>query len=248
MNNEEFIEAEVELSLEQQLKNIEPKSDNEEDKSNYTNKKRKPGRPKATEIVLKPIKRDKPGRPPSLKTVEKEGAPKNMVGRPATRHLPSQNQLINYRQKVYNDILSILNQDLDNEERLELIAREFTGSDSYFEKRNITLEQCVFLSIFEHNLCNEYEALKLSGIETIRTLYNWKMNNEHFLAAYNYLLKDRIKLVEQTLFADAINNKNPASCMFLLKKLDRERYGDNDNTTKDTQIVGTNLVVAKNNN
>ena len=36
--------------------------------------------------------------------------------------------------------------------------------------------------------------------------------------------------------------------MFLLKKLDRERYGDNDNTTKDTQIVGTNIIVAKNNN
>ncbi len=248
MNNEEFIEAEVELSLEQQLNNIEPKADHEEDKSNYINKKRKPGRPKANEIVLKPIKRDKPGRPPSLKTVEKEGAPKNMAGRPTTRHLPNQNQLINYRQKVYNDILSILNQDLDLEEKLELIAREFSGSDIYFEHRYITLEQCVFLSIFEHNLCNEYEALKLSGIETIRSLYNWKMNNKHFLAAYNYLLKDRIKLVEQTLFEDAINNKNPASCMFLLKKLDRERYGDNDNTTKDTQIVGTNLVVAKNNN
>ena len=275
MNNEDFLEAEieVELTLEQELSKIKHKDNDDLDRSVYVNKKRKPGRPKSGEIILKPIKRSKPGRPPVYKepkvvikaqkeqkvkkekekksekvVVEETPTPKNGVGRPATRHLPNQNQLMNYRQKVYQEILSVLNQDIDYEQKLDLIAREFSGSDIYFEHRYITLEQCVFLSIYEHNLCNEYEALKLSGVETIRTLYNWKAHNKHFLAAYNYLLKDRIRLVEQTLFEDAINNKNPASCMFLLKKLSREKYGDNDNTTKDTQIVGTNLIVATNNN
>ena len=115
---------------------------------------------------------------------------------------------------------------MNNEEKLELIAREFSGSEIYFEHKYITLEQCAFLSVFEHNICNEYEALKLIGIETIESLYNWKINNIFFLTAYNYLLKDRIRIFEKNLFEDSINNKNQDSFMLLLKILDRERHGD----------------------
>lgn len=240
--NEEFTEAElIEDNLKAQLDTVEAKDPEDLDKSPFINKKRAPGRPRKGEKVLKPIKRDKPGRPPLPK---EEGAQKNGAGRPPSRHLPNDNQILNYRQKVYMSILKTLEEDMEYEDKLILIANEFSANDLYFKDRFITLEQCVFLSIFEHNLCNEYEALKIAGIESMRTLYNWKATNKHFLIAYNFLMKERIKLVEQVLFEDAINNKNPVSCMFLLKKLSRDKYGDNDNTNQETKIVGTNLVPA----
>lgn len=130
-------------------------------------------------------------------------------------------------------------------DKLESIARSYSGYELYNVDKLITKEQCAFLAVLEKNLGNLSHAQRSVGVKSRQTIYNWKESNIYFAAAFDEIREQSIDEIESKLKENALNG-NVIAQMFYLKTIGKSRgYIERVEQEQTHELVGFEFVEAQ---